>query len=167
MNCYYIDRSVLPMKKGKNSDFIHKHKPLTKKEVEERIKQKAKMKKEMTTDAAVLEQNLAKFNKIVDPLMDPETGTVLCWIRRPTQSEWEEIVPTELLEYRGDELEDIPQKVLKKFTDQQFKMMESLIVNPEHNAKWWKSHANLVFQRLFSLHLSGILEELGIETGNF
>ena len=151
----------------KNTSFIHKHKSLTKKEVEARIKERARIKKGLTTDAAILERNLAKFNEIVDPLMDPETEQILCWIRRPTQSEWEEIVPTELLEYRGEEFEDIPQKVLDKFTDQQFNMMESLIVNPKHDAKWWKIHANLVFQRLFSLHLSGILEELGIETGNF
>lgn len=147
-------------------DFIKKHKPLTKEAVRRKMKEMAEVKKEMTTEAAVLEKNLLEFNRIVDPLIDPETEKVLCWIRRPTQAEWEEMVPAELLEYRNKP-EEVPLEVLNKYKDFTFEMMAKLITTPKHDAEWWKAHANLVFQQLFQIHLSGILDELGIAAENF
>jgi hypothetical protein len=147
-------------------EFIRKHKPLTKKEIEEKFKLQEEAKKSMTTDAVVLEKNLMDFNKISDPLIDPATGKVLCWIRRPTQQEWEEMLPTELLEYKN-KLEEIPTDIWTKYKDLQFEMMAKLIVNPEHTAQEWKERSNLVFQQLFQIHLAGILELLGITAENF
>jgi len=147
-------------------EFIRKHKPLTKKEVEEKFKLQEEAKKTMTTDAVVLEKNLMDFNKITDPLVDPATDKVLCWIRRPTQQEWEEMLPTELLEYKGRP-EEVPIDVWTKYKDFQFEMMAKLIVNPEHTAQEWKERSNLVFQQLFQMHLAGILELLGITAENF
>ena len=147
-------------------EFIRKHKPLTKKEVEEKFKLQEEAKKTMTTDAVVLEKNLMDFNKITDPLVDPATDKVLCWIRRPTQQEWEEMLPTELLEYKN-KLEEIPTDIWTKYKDFQFEMMAKLIVNPEHTAHEWKERSNLVFQQLFQMHLAGILELLGITAENF
>ena len=146
--------------------FIQKHKPLTKADVKRRFTEMEKAKTDMTKDASVLEQNLMDFNKTLDPMVDPAKGTVLCWIRRPTAKEYEEMLPAELLEYRGDP-DEVPQEVLKKYQDFQFDMMARLIENPKHDTKWWKSHANLVFQTLFQMHITNIMEELGISVGNF
>lgn len=146
--------------------LIEKHKPMTKADVTETFKQQAEMKKSFTTSAIELEANLTKFNKIVDPLVDPESGNPLCWIRRPTTSEYEEMIPTELLAYKNSP-DSIPKETLDKNQDFQFDMMAKLITNPEHDAKWWKAHSNLVFQSLFQKHLSGVLEDLGISAENF
>ena len=147
-------------------EFIRKHKPLTKKEVVEKFHEMRKVKKEMTTDAAVLEQNLLEFNRITDPLIDPETEKVLCWIRRPTMEELEKFIPAELLEYRNTP-EEIPKSTMEKYKDFQFEMMANLIENPKKSADWWKKNSNLVFQQLFQLHLQGVMEDLGITAENF
>ena len=125
-----------------------------------------KVKKEMTTDAAVLEQNLLEFNRITDPLIDPETEKVLCWIRRPTMEELEKFIPAELLEYRNTP-EEIPKSTMEKYKDFQFEMMANLIENPKKSADWWKKNSNLVFQQLFQLHLRSVMEDLGITAENF
>ena len=147
-------------------EFIRKHKPLTKKEVVEKFHEMRKVKKEMTTDAAILEQNLLEFNRITDPLIDPETEKVLCWIRRPTMEELEKFIPAELLEYRNTP-EEIPKSTMEKYKDFQFEMMANLIENPKKSADWWKKNSNLIFQQLFQLHLRSVMEDLGITAENF
>ena len=152
---------------GKNNEtIIRRHKPLTKADVTKKFQEMKKIKQELTQDATVLEKNLENFNKIVDPLVDPETDKVLCWIRRPTTEELESLVPAELLEYRGRPNE-VPSDVMNKHKDFQFAMMASLIGNPKRSANWWKKRANQVFQRLFQLHLQGVMEDLGIMAENF
>ena len=64
-------------------------------------------------------------------------------------------------------MDKIPVEVSKKYQDFQFEMMANLITKPKHDVKFWKEHSNLVFQQLFQLHLSGILEDLGISAENF
>src|SRR3990170_4498145 len=150
-------------KDKKLRELITKHKPLTKKEVVQTFRDQAEMKSKMTTNAAELEANLVNFNKIVDPLVNPvepdPNKAVLCWIRRPTASEFDKMIPIELLEYKNKP-DEVPDEIMKKYQDFQFDMMANLIENPKHEAQWWKEHANLVFQSLFQKHLTGILEDL-------
>lgn len=154
------------IKMGNPKELLRKHKPLTSKQVKEKFRQQREMKKKLTTNATELDQNLKKFNEITDPLIDPESNTVLCWIRRPTTEELEALIPMEILEYRNSD-EPIPLKVSKKHEDFQFEMMADLITNPVHDAKWWKKHANLIFQSLFQLHIQGVMSDLGISAENF
>lgn len=146
--------------------LIRKFKPLSKKEVKKRFKEMKRLKDEMTTDATILEQNLKKFNEITDPIVDPESGDALCWVRRPTAEELEALVPTELLEYRNSP-DKVPKEIMKKHADFQFKMMAEMIDIPRKDAKWWKKNANQVFQMLFQMHLRGVMEDLGISAENF
>jgi hypothetical protein len=155
------------MTDGKETqELIRKHGTLTPKEIRKRFKEMKKMKETMTTDAAVLEQNMMEFNKTTDPLVDPESGKPLCWIRRPTTDELEALIPAELLEYRNKP-DEVPESVMKKYKDFQFQMMAQLIDIPKKPASWWKKNANLVFQQLFQMHLTGILKDLGISAENF
>jgi len=150
----------------KTKEIIRKHGTLTPKQIRERFEEMKKMKKTMTTDSAILEQNMMDFNKITDPLVDPENNKPLCWIRRPTTDELERLVPAELLEYRNKP-DEVPDEVMEKYKDFQFKMMAELIENPKKSADWWKKNTNLVFQQLFQIHLTGILHELGVSAENF
>lgn len=152
---------------SKPEDLIRKHKPLTKDEIERRFKENEAMKKDLTLDATELERNLTNFNKITDPIVDPTNGKPLCWVRRPSQQEWEEMLPDELLEFRSKPQEEIPEELWKKYRDLQFTMMEKLIDKPQHDAKWWKENSNLVFQQLFQVHLNSLFELLGISAENF
>lgn len=151
---------------GRNKELLKKHKPLTPSQVKKKFKEMKQIKSKMTQDAAVLEKNLMQFNKTVDPLVDPESDKVLCWIRRPTTDELETLIPAELLEYRGRP-EEVPPEVMQKYKDFQFDMMANLIEKPKKDAAWWKKNANLIFQRLFEMHLRGVMEDLGIMAENF
>jgi len=147
--------------------MIRKHTPLTKKQIEEKFKEAKDLRKDLSTNAEELEKNLLNFNKIVDPIVNPEDGKPLCWVRRPTQTEWEEMLPSELLEFRNKPSEEVPKEVWKKYTNLQFDMMAKLIETPKKEAEWWKENSNLIFQQLFQLHLNGIFEMLGIDAENF
>lgn len=150
----------------KNKEIIKRHKPLTKADVKNKFKEMKQIKSQMSQDAAILEKNLMEFNRTLDPLIDPESEKELCWVRRPTTDELESLIPAELLEYRGRP-DEVPTEVMQKHKDFQFKMMANLIEKPKRTAEWWKKHANLVFQRLFEMHLQGVMEDLGIMAENF
>ena len=149
-----------------NKKLLEKHKPLSRAELKKKFGEMKQIKSELTQDAAVLEKNLMAFNKTLDPLCDLESGNVLCWVRRPTAKELEEMIPEELLKYRGKP-EAVPTELMQKHKDFQFTMMAILIEKPKKNTEWWKQNANLVFQRLFEMHLETVMSDLGIMTENF
>jgi hypothetical protein len=152
--------------RSQEEKFITKHKPMTPEEINKKIKEKEEAKKKYEIDAISLEKELQHFNEIEDPLVNPETDKAMCWVRRPTQAELEEMVPKEFFQYQSDP-SGIPPEVARKYGDLQFEMMSKLITRPKHDAKWWKEHANQVFIMLFQFHLQKVLEDLGIITGNF
>jgi hypothetical protein len=153
-------------KNDRINQLIQKHKPMTKADVVKTFQDQAEMKRKMTTNAAELEANLKKFNNIEDPLVDPESGDVLVWVRRPTTAQLESLVPQELLEYRSNP-DACPPEILKKYENFQFEMMADLITKPKKDAEYWKQNTNMVFQSLFQKHLTGVLEDLGINAENF
>jgi len=148
-------------------ELITKHKPMTNQDVINNFQEQKKIRQSFTTNAVELEKNLMDFNRILDPLINPdEPEKALCWIRRPTSSELEKMLPTELLAYKNNP-DSTPIDIMQKYENFQFEMMANLIENPKHDDKWWKEHSNLVFQSLFQKHLSGILENLGVAAENF
>lgn len=150
----------------KARDLIRRHKTLSKGEIRQQFKAHEDRKKKLTMDAASCETALENFNKIVDPVLNPTTGEALCWVKRPTQAELETLIPEEFLKYRNDP-EGIPEEALKGNEDVLFKMMEALISVPEHTADEWKKRANLIFQRLFQMHIQQVMSDLGITVRNF
>ena len=153
-------------KDTKARELLTRHKTLTKAEVREQFTAHEKQKEKYAMDAVACEKALEAFNNILDPLVDPTTDTALCWIRRPTQEELEALIPKELMAYRGNP-EEIPTSAIKGQEDVMFEMMESLIAVPIRTAKEWKGKANLVFQRLFQMHIQQVLDDLGITVRNF
>ena len=75
----------------------------TPEQLAEDIAKMEEAKQKLTTSAADLEANLRHFHEILDPICDPINGDALCWIRRPSQTEWEAMVPVELLAYKSDD----------------------------------------------------------------
>lgn len=146
--------------------FINKHTPLTPEKLKEEYKQKEEAKKQYSTDAVELEKELDNFKNIVEPLLNPVTGKAMCWIRRPTQAEWEGMLPPELVQYRNSP-EKIPPELGQKYSDITFELMAKVITKPKHDANWWKEHSNLDFIQLFNTHLSTIFEKLSKDTANF
>lgn len=122
-------------------------------------------KKDMTQESAALEANFREFNELLDPILNPNTGKPMCWVRRPTQKEWEEMTPEELMKYR--DAGSIPKEIIKKYVNHQFEMMEKLIAKPVHNADWWKAHSNILFQEMFQVHLTDVYRKLGLDIENF
>ena len=103
----------------------------TPEQLAEDIAKMEEAKQKLTTSAADLEANLRHFHEILDPICDPINGDALCWIRRPSQTEWEAMVPVELLAYKSDD--EVPPEVMEKYKDNSFHMMEKLIAKPQHD----------------------------------
>ena len=151
--------------KKKLRSFVKEHQK-SPEEIKAEMKVMEDAKKQYTQDVTKLQANLDKFNKTLDPLIDPATNEPLCWIRRPTQEEWEAMIPTELYEYEN--IEDVPREVLQKIKDRQFDMMANLIELPKGDAAFWKKNGgSLVFQELFQMHIVEVYRKLGIIIGNF
>jgi hypothetical protein len=62
---------------NRNEKLLRKHRPMSNKDIENKILENKEIKKEFSTDATVLKANLQKFNQITDPLVDPESGLEL------------------------------------------------------------------------------------------
>lgn len=145
--------------------FVKEH-AKTPEQIKAEIKTMEEAKKQYTRDVTILEGNLRKFNETLDPLIDPATNEPLCWVRRPSQDEWDEMIPDELRQYPNPE--DVPVELASKYKNHQFDMMAKLIDIPKHDAAWWRQNgSNLVFQELFQLHLVEVYKKLGIMVGNF
>ena len=144
--------------------IINKYKR-TPEQLAEDIKKMELAKAKMTQNSEELEANLKKFHDILDPILDPNTGEPLCWVRRPSTKEWEEMTPTELISYKDPA--DIPQDLQEKYKDHAFEMMAKLIEKPKHDAAWWKENTDLIFQEMFAMYLTDVYRKLGIMVGNF
>lgn len=155
------------MSEGKDKqDFIRKHQPLTTEKLKQEILTKEEAKKVFSTNAVELEKELDNFNKITEPLVNPITNKAMCWVRRPTLTEYENILPTELLQYKNDP-DKMPQELLEKYNDLTFNLMATVIENPKHDSKWWKAHATMEFIELFNSHLANLFQKLEKDTANF
>jgi hypothetical protein len=122
-------------------------------------------KKKMTQNAEELDNNLKHFHELLDPILDPNTGQPLCWVRRPSQKEWEEMSPPELTQFK--DISEMPKELIEKYKDHQFIMMGKLIAKPSHDANWWKENTDLVFQEMFQIYLFDVYRKLGIMVENF
>jgi hypothetical protein len=149
-----------------NQNLIKKYKPLTPEEVRAKIKEKEEAKTQYSVDSATLERELESFNEIIDPLINPVTGKAMCWVRRPTQAEWEGMVPANSTVYSKNPDEMTPEET-QIANNALFDLMANVIANPKHDAKYWKEHSNLMFIQLFNMHLNGVFKELGVMTTNF
>jgi hypothetical protein len=123
-------------------------------------------KSKMTQNSEELDRNLKHFHEILDPILDPNTGQPLCWVRRPSQKEWEEMAPAELMQYK-DNPENVPKELQEKYKNHQFDMMSKLIAKPQHVSNWWRENTDLVFQEMFQIYLLDVYRKLGIMVGNF
>lgn len=153
------------MVKGDRTEEIVKRYGRTPEQLAEDIKKMEEAKKQMSRNAADLDANIKKFHEMTDPIIDPNTGQPMCWVRRPSAQEWEDMTPTELTGYKSPE--EIPQEIAQKYKDRQFDMMASLIANPIHPAKWWKENTDLLFQEMFQIHLTDVYRKLGLMVANF
>lgn len=156
---------MIYMSQKENTQSFAKRHAKTPEQIAEEIKRMEVAKKDMTQDSMALEANLREFNELLDPILNPNSGQPMCWVRRPSQKEWEEMVPAELMKYR--DVGKIPEDVAKKYADHQFNMMAKLIAKPVHDVEWWKAHSNILFQEMFQVHLADVYRKLGIEIENF
>jgi|GEM_PF-2572344 hypothetical protein len=137
----------------------------TPEQLAEDIKKMELAKQKMTQNAEELDANIKRFHDILDPMLDPNTGEPLCWIRRPSAKEWEDMTPTELLPYKDPT--QIPEALQEKYKNHSFDMMEKLIAKPKHDAAYWRENTDLVFQEMFTIYIFDAYRKLGIMVGNF
>ena len=156
---------MIKMAHNQRTEEIANRYKRTPEQLAEDIKKLEAAKLKMTQNAEDLDRNLRRFHETLDPILDPNTGEPLCWVRRPSQDEWEEVTPQELIQYTDPN--EIPKELIEKYKMHTFEMMEKLIAKPKHDAEWWRKNTDLVFQEMFSIYLFDVYRKLGIMVTNF
>ena len=133
---------------------------------EELEKEQDELKEEVALNGLSLEQELLSFSDKFDDLIDPESEKVLCRVKRPSSEQNKRFIPPELAKYRKNP-EEIPYEVAVKYEDGMYELMAELIVEPEHDAKWWKTNTGDEFMALFQAHLFNVKKKLGEKVQSF
>lgn len=113
-----------------------------------------------------MDAEIANFSTVVDDLKNPETNRVMCKVRRPMTEEWRKLVPEDIMEYQGKENE-IPIEKAQEYEDLVYGMMAELIVQPKHNAEWWKNNTNQDFVYLFQEYLMNLFDKMEKKVNDF
>ena len=147
-------------------EFLKKHPPLTDKQVKEKFRDAKLAKDKYTKEMKEIEKNLMGYIDISEPLVDPETDVVLAWVKLPTMMELEKFYG-QFGETKLEEFENMTREQKLKYANRQYDLMAEMIVNPKHDAEWWKQHSNMRLLKLFSIKLEQIFEEMGVGIENF
>lgn len=148
----------------KKQSFLNKHKPMNSKQIEQKLIENEDAKAQYTTDMTALEENLRNFAEKTDPIVF--RGKPLCWVKRPSKAQFEKLIPPDMMKYKNSP-DSIPKAEADKYENLIYEMMAELIVNPKHDANWWKANSPLIFIPLFQAHLNEIYELVGIDIANF
>jgi len=149
----------------KKKKFLEKHPILTNEQVKQKQLEAKMAKAKYSQDMKEIEQNLIGYLEISEPLVDPETDKVLCWMRLPTMMLLEDYYKQ--FGKTTKKYEELSDDEKFDYANRQYVLMSKIISIPEHDAKWWKSHSNLRFLKLFSLKLEQLFDELEVASENF
>lgn len=134
--------------------FKEKHPPKSPEEIQQLRREAQEAREKHTKDKAKVEENLMGFLERLDPLVDPATGNVLCWIRQLPLKELLELTPEKYIEAARESksAEEMKEK-LEGTTEEHLKfaffMMSKVIAIPEKTPEEWEVVANTEFIALF------------------
>lgn len=148
------EEEMVDLEQLKRDKFTEKHPPIPDEEIPEKIKDREDAKAKYTRDIQKIEDNLTVFFEKDYPMIDPESGEVLCWIKDIQYFKLLAMIPDEVLEEMDKAEDEVDMayiiKQLKEHSDNTFKIMAEVIVIPKHDWEWWKEHSNQTFLDLFN-----------------
>ena len=133
---------------------------------EQMEKEQESLEQEVVVASKAMEQEISSFSIKIDELISPETKKVMCKVRRPTTSQWKQLVPPELTKYKDDP-KSVPLKLAEKYETLVYDIMAELIVQPKHTAQWWKDNTTYDFVALFQDHMIKTFDKMSENLGNF
>jgi len=165
------DKEMVDLEQLRRDKFTEKHPPIPDEQIPEKIKDREDAKVKYTRDIQKIEDNLTAFFEKDYPMIDPESGEVLCWIKDVQYFKLLAMIPDEVLE-EMDKAEDEVNiayviKQLKEHSDNTFKIMEAVIVIPEHDWEWWKEYSNQTFLDLFNDFLEKRIQKINQDVSFF
>jgi len=150
--------------KSEKEKFLEKHPALSEEEIKDKLREAKKAKASYSRKTEEIEKNLLGYFDIEEPIINPETGEIIAWMKLPNNMLLEEYFgltggKTSPQELTKEEKENIKNK--------EYELMEQLITIPKKNKEWWKQHLNPMFSRLVRFKLLSFFEEIGGATENF
>lgn len=134
---------------------------------EEMAKEQESLEEEVAVNALSIEQELMAFSEQTDELVNPETNTPICKVKRPSSEQFRRFTPPELIKYRKDP-ESIPYDVAEEYEKDMYNLMAELIVEPKHDAEWWKKLPNAdEFMALFQAHMFKVRKQMQEKAKSF
>ena len=159
------------------STFLEKHKPLTREDIEKKQIEARQSKTKYTKDIQEVESNLMNFLNRADPMVNPETEEILCWIKQIPISELTSNTPAELKTLiltakTPEEAEEIVKKYREEhpqedMTDSMYILMEKMITIPRKTAQEWKEVVNPEFSALFEITVAAIYKRMAEQISFF
>jgi len=134
--------------------------------VEEMAKEQDSLEQEVIVASKAMDQEISEFSVKIDDMISPTTDKLMCKVRRPTATQWKQLVPPELAKYKKNPKE-IPHKLAEKYEELVYEMMALLIVQPKHDVKWWKDNTTYDFVVLFQTHVMKVFDKMTEELENF
>ena len=144
-----------------NEDLVKKYGGQSAEELE---REQDELEEEVAFTSKTLEQKIKNFGKKVDPLI--VNGETLAYVQRPTAKQYERIIPSDLAKFRKHP-EKIPFEVARKYENDMYVLMEELIVNPKHDAEWWKENTGDELMAAFQAHVFNVRTKLQEDVQNF
>lgn len=151
------------MVKSKEKELAEKY---ANKTPEEMVEEQESLEREVIVASKAMEQEISSFSIKIDELINPVTKNVMCKVKRPTASQWKQLVPPELAKYKEDP-KSIPIELAEKYESLVYDMMAELIVQPQHPAQWWKDNTTYDFVALFQEHIMKVFDKMSENIGNF
>ena len=133
---------------------------------EEMEKEQDSLEKEVVFASKAMEQEISSFSIKVDELINPVTKKLMCKVKRPTATQWKQLVPPELAKYKKDP-KSIPFEVAEKYETLVYDIMAELIVQPKHTAQWWRDNTTYDFVALFQTHMMETFDKMSKSLENF
>ena len=148
---------MVDLEEARRKKFWSKCDPIPDEEIPEKIEDREKARSQYTRSIQKIEENLTAFFEKDYPLLDPESGEVLCWVKDVQYFKLLDMIPDDMLEdmQKSDEEVDLGFVItkLREYSDHTFKIMEEVITIPKHKWEWWKENSNQTFIDLFNDYL--------------
>jgi len=165
------EEEMVDLEQLKRDKFKEKHPPIPDEEIPDKIKDRDDAREKWTRDIQTIEDNLTVYFDKDFPLIDPESGKILCWVKDIQYFKLLAMIPDEVLEEMDRAEEDVNIayviRQLKEHSNNTFKIMAEVISIPKHDWEWWEERSNQTFLDLFNDFLEKRIQKINSDTSFF
>lgn len=133
---------------------------------EEMVKEQEDLEEEVAIRSTSMEQAIHKYSSKTDEMKNPDTQEIMAVVKRPTAEQYRRTIPPQLAKFK-DNPEDIPYELGVEYEDDLYELMSEMIVQPQHDAGWWRKNTGPEFMMIFQAHIVKVYWKLQEQANAF